>query len=435
MNYAYTGRSGANGANAVNGVLDGTSAGAVADTLRARGVTPLTIKAVAGGKPAGAGSAAAAGSAAGLAATLRAWLPADLANFSFEQWMQPKVQAVDILLFSRQLHTLLKAGVPILRALAGLEESAPSERMKSTLQQVRNSLGSGIDLSMSLAQHPGVFDGFYVALVRVGEMTGRLEEVFMRLFHHIEFEIFMGQQIKSALRYPMFVMGAMAAGIGVVNVMVIPAFATVFKSFGAELPLATRILMGTSEFTINYGAYLVVAAAIGSWALRRWVATPAGRLTWDRTKLRLPLAGKIIRKGMLARFARSLALSLKSGVPVEQALQIVAQTVENSYLSKKIEAMRDSIERGESILQSASASGVFTPIVLQMISVGEESGTVDEMMNEVGELYTNEVQYELKTLGQQIEPIMIIFLGLVVLVLALGVFLPVWDLGRVALKH
>ena len=435
MNYAYTGRT---GALAVSGVLDGVNASAVADTLRARGVTPLTIKPVAGGKPAGAGSSSSSSAApsagVGVGATLRGWLPFDLAEFSFKEWLQPRVQAVDLLLFSRQLHTLLRAGVPILRALAGLQDSAPSERMKDTLQQVRNSLGSGIELSMSLAQHASVFDGFYVALVRVGEMTGRLEEVFLRLFHHIEFEIFMGQQIKSALRYPTFVMAAMAAGICVINVMVIPAFATVFKSFGAELPLATRILMATSSFTINYGAYLAAGAAAAGWLLRRWIATAAGRYRWDRTKLRLPLAGKIIRKGMLARFARSLALSMKSGVPIEQALLIVAQTVENTYLSKKIEAMRASVERGESILQAATATGVFTPIVLQMIAVGEESGTLDEMMNEVGELYTNEVQYELKTLGQQIEPIMIIFLGLTVLVLALGVFLPVWDLGRVALK-
>ena len=439
MNYAYTGRS---GANPVTGVLDGANAGAVADALRALGITPLTIKPVAGGSQAGgaggaagAGGAGSAGGAPSAGATLRRWLPFELPEFSLKAWLQPRVQAVDLLLFSRQLHTLLKAGVPILRALAGLQESAPSERMKHTLQQVRTSLGSGIDLSMSLAQHGRVFDGFYVALVRVGEMTGRLEEVFLRLFHHIEFEIFMGQQIKSALRYPMFVMAAMAAGICVINVMVIPAFATVFKSFGAELPLATRILMATSSFTIDYGAYLAAAAAGGGWLLRRWIATPAGRYAWDRTKLRLPLAGKIIRKGMLARFARSLALSMKSGVPIEQALLIVAQTVENTYLSKKIETMRDSVERGESILQAATATGVFTPIVLQMIAVGEESGTVDEMMHEVGELYTNEVQYELKTLGQQIEPIMIIFLGLTVLVLALGVFLPVWDLGRVALKR
>jgi len=411
MNFAYTGRS---SEGAVNGMLEGASADAVADALMARGVTPLTIKQTADGPRAASGQ------------SLR---------FYLSRWMQPRVTPVDLLLFSRQLHTLLKAGVPILRALAGLQESASSERMKQTLQQVRQSLGSGLDLSMSFAQNSNVFDGFYVALVRVGEMTGQLEEVFLRLFHHIEFEIFMGQQIKSALRYPMFVVAAMAVAMMVINVMVIPAFATVFKSFGAELPLATRVLMATSEFTITYGWMVVAASGAGIWLLRRWIATSDGRLIWDRFKLRMPLAGKIIRKGMLARFARSLALSLKSGVPVEQALSIVAQTVENAYLSKKIEGMRESVERGESILRAAATTGVFTPIVLQMISVGEESGAIDDLMNEVGDLYTNEVQYELKTLGQQIEPIMIIFLGLMVLVLALGVFLPVWDLGRVALKR
>ena len=411
MNFAYTGRS---SEGVVSGVLDGTTAGAVADTLMSRGVTPLKIMPAAGGQRAAAG------------ATPR---------FDLQQWMLPKVQPVDLLLFSRQLHTLLKAGVPILRALAGLQESAPSVRMQQTLQQVRTSLGSGLDLSMAFAQHIKVFDGFYVALVRVGEMTGRLEEVFLRLFHHIEFEMYMGQQIKSALRYPMFVMAAMAAGVTIINVMVIPAFATVFKSFGAELPLATRILMATSRFTIDYGWLLVAGSVAGVWLLRRWIATPLGRLAWDRMKLRLPLAGKIIRKGMLARFARSFALSLKSGVPVEQALSVVAQTVENTHIAQKVEGMRESVERGESILRSAAAAGVFTSIVLQMIAVGEETGAVDELMEEVADLYTNEVQYELKTLGQQIEPIMIIFLGVMVLVLALGVFLPVWDLGRVALKH
>lgn len=410
MNFAYTGRS---TEGVVSGVLDAATAGAAADTLMARGVTPLQIRQA--------------------NVTERASTNTKPA-FDPQQWLLPKVGPVDLLLFSRQLHTLLKSGVPILRALAGLQESAPNQRMKQTLKQVRLSLSSGLDLSMAMAQHGRVFDSFYVALVRVGEMTGRLEEVFMRLFHHIEFEMFMGQQIKSALRYPMFVMAAMAAGIGVINVMVIPAFATVFKSFGAELPLATRTLMAASNFTIDHGWALVVTLIAGVWLLRRWVATAAGRLAWDRLKLRLPLAGKIIRKGMLARFARSFALSLKSGVPVEQALSVVSSTVENAHIAQKVEGMRESVERGESILRAAAAAGVFTPIVLQMIAVGEETGAVDELMDEVADLYTNEVQYELKTLGQQIEPIMIIFLGVMVLVLALGVFLPVWDLGRVALK-
>lgn len=418
MRYAWTGRS---PDGAVAGVLDGASAGAVADLLVGRGVTPLTIaQAAVHAAPA----AVQAGSAAAGA------LPDRL-----QRWLQPRVAPVDVLLFSRQMNTLLKAGVPILRALGGLQESAPNPRMKAVIGAVSQNLSSGIDLSMSLAQHDRVFDGFYVSLVRVGEMTGHLDAVFLQLFHHIEFELYMAQQVKSALRYPLFVLAAMAAGIGVINVMVIPAFETVFKGFGSQLPLATRLLMATSSFTIEYGGLLLVAAAAGLWGLRRWIATPPGRLAWDRFKLRLPLAGKIIRKGLLARFARSFALSLKSGVPVQQALGAVAQTVENAHLAQKIDGMRESVGHGESILHAAAAAGVFTPVVLQMIAVGEETGAVDELLDEVAGLYTNEVQYELKTLAQQLEPILIVFLGVLVLVLALGVFLPVWDLGRVALKH
>ena len=410
MNYSYTGRS---GIGIVSGEIDAVTASAVADILSGRGITPLKIKPQSGSPPAAQG------------------VPA---GFDLRRWLQPKVKPMDVLMFSRQLHTLLKAGVPILRAFAGLEESATSERMKAVLAAVRQSLASGIDLSMALAQHPKVFDGFYVSLVRIGELTGRLDEVLLQLFKHIEFEMALGQQVKSALRYPTFVLAAMVAAVGVINVMVIPAFATVFKGFGAELPLPTRILMATSWFTVHYGWVLVLGAVAGWWGFRRWVATDAGRLLWDRSKLRLPLAGKVIRMGMLARFARSLALSLKSGVPVAESLTVVARTVENRWIGQKVEGMRLSVEHGESILHAAAAAAVFTPIVLQMIGVGEETGAVGELMEEVADLYTNEVQYELKTLGQQIEPVMIIFLGVLVLMLALGVFLPMWDLGRVAIK-
>jgi MSHA biogenesis protein MshG len=412
--FAYTGRT---AQGSVNGTVEAATAGAAAEVLMARGVTPLTIQQRGGAAPAATDGAA------------------RKPGFDLQTWMQPKVQAVDKLLFSRQLHTLLKSGVPILRALAGLQDSATNPRMKQTLLEVRQSLGSGIELSMCLAQHPAIFDGFYVALVRVGEMTGRLEEVFLRLFHHLEFEQFMGQQVKSALRYPLFVMAAMAGAVMVINIMVIPAFSTVFASFGADLPLATRILVATSNFTLNYGWLMLAGSVAGGWALRRWVRTPAGRLVWDRWKLNIPVAGKIVRKATLARFARSFSLSLKSGVPVEQAMSVVAATVDNAHMTQKIDGMRMSIEHGESILRAAMNAGVFTPIVLQMIAVGEETGAVDELMDEVAGLYTNDVQYDLKTLGQQIEPILIVFLGLLVLVLAMGVFLPVWDLGRVALKH
>jgi len=420
--FAYTGRA---ASGAVSGELDGADAGAVAALLQSRGVTPLHIHASGAGRaaaaaPARTGGRTGAGAAPGTVDLSRLW--------------QPRVQPADLMMFSRQLHTLLRAGVPILRALAGLQESAVNQRFKQVLANVRHSLESGIELSMCFAQQAGVFDNFYVAMVRVGEMTGRLDDVFMRLFKHIEFEQFMRQQVKSALRYPSFVIAAMVVAIGVINIMVVPAFASVFKSFGTELPLATRVLVASSQFTLQYGWLMGLGTVAGIFALRRWIATPMGRLGWDHFKLRLPLAGRIVQKATLSRFARSFSLALKSGVPIEQALTVVAQTVDNAHMSRKVEAMREAVERGDTILRAAVATGVFTPVVLQMIAVGEETGAIDELMEEIAELYTNEVQYELKTLSQQIEPILILFLGALVLVLALGVFLPLWDLGRVALK-
>lgn len=412
--FAYTGRA---ASGPVNGELEGADASAVAELLLARGITPLQIDPMASRhKAASAPSAAPASTGITL------------------PWLQPRVKPMDLMLFSRQLHTLLRSAVPILRALAGLQESAASPAMKDTLAGVRRSLESGIELSMSLAQHPRVFDAFYVSMVRVGEMTGRLDEVFLRLFKHLEFEGFMSQQVKTALRYPSFVITAMVAAIGVINLMVVPAFANVFKQFGAQLPWATRVLVASSEFTLAWGWAMGLAAVGGWFAFKRWVATPGGRQLWDEWVLKVPLAGKIVRKATLARLARSFSLALKSGVPIEQALTVTAATVDNAFIARKVEAMREQVERGETILRSAAATGVFTPVVLQMIAVGEETGSIDELMDEVAELYTNDVQYELKTLSSQIEPILVVILGVLVLILALGVFLPVWDLGRTAFK-
>jgi len=407
--FVYTGRS---AAGAVRGEIEGLGASAVADALMARGVTPLLIEAV---------QSSSAGESEWLARLSRS--------------LQPKVKTTDLLLFSRQLHTLLRSGVPILRALAGLQESSATERMKQVLGEVRRSLESGIELSMSFAQHASVFNAFYVSMVRVGEMTGHLDAVFLRLFKHLEFELYMQQQVKTALRYPAFVLAAMVGAITVINVMVVPAFATVFRSFNAELPWATQLLIASSQFTLNFGWLLAIGAVAGAFALKAWIDTPTGREAWDRFRLRLPLAGRIVKKATLSRFARSFSLALKSGVPIEQALSVVAHTVDNRFIARKVEAMRESVERGETILRAAAATGEFTPVVLQMIAVGEETGAVDELMEEVAELYSNEVQYELKTLAQQLEPVLIVFMGVLVLVLALGVFLPMWDLGRVAFKR
>jgi MSHA biogenesis protein MshG len=265
-------------------------------------------------------------------------------------------------------------------------------------------------------------------------MTGRLEEVFIRLFDHLAFERFMQEQVKSALRYPSFVVAAMAIAIVIVNIFVIPAFANVFKGFGAELPLMTRLLIGFSDFMVNWWHLMLLGIVAAIFGFNAWSKTVKGRYTWDRFKLRIPIAGKIIRKATLARFAASFALASRSGVPIIQALTNVAETVDNAYIADKVEKMRDGVERGESILRTSINAGVFTPVVLQMIAVGEESGALDDMMKEIADMYQSEVEYELKTLAQQIEPILIVALGVMVLILALGIFLPLWDLGKVALR-
>lgn len=344
-----------------------------------------------------------------------------------------KVTLLDLMLFSRQMHTLLKAGVPILRALAGLQEAASNPTMIEVIQDMRTSLDAGRELSASMQKHPEVFSYFYVSLVRVGELTGQLEDVFLRLYSHLEFEKEIRERIASAVRYPIFVLFAMAAAIVIVNLFVIPAFAKVYAGFKAELPFLTKLLVGFSNFMVETWPLQIAALIAAAFGFRAWVATKRGKYQWDRMKLRIPIAGKIILKATLARFARSFSLALQSGVPVVQALSTVAQVVDNDFIGQRIDRMREGVERGESVLRTAVAAGVFTTVVLQMIAVGDETGELDSLLRQVADLYERDVEYEVKTLSQQIEPILIVGLGGLVLILALGVFLPIWDLGKAAI--
>ncbi|MGB9989575.1 type II secretion system F family protein [Massilia sp. SM-13] len=407
--YAYKGRN-ARG-ELMQGVLEAADSGAVASQLFATGITPVEITVTQKKASSGGGDSL------------------------WERLTEKKVTSMDVQLFSRQMFTLLKSGVPIMKGLAGLQESAVSKSFGKVIKDLRESLDSGRELSAAMRRHPDVFSQFYLSMIRVGEMTGRLEEVFIRLFDHLEFDRDMRERVKTALRYPTFVIVAMTAAMVVVNVFVIPSFKGVFAGLNAELPLMTRILLGTSEFTIKFWPLIAGAAAAAAFSFFSWIKTTAGEYAWDRIKLRIPVAGKIIHKATMARFARSFALSSRSGVPIVQALTVVSQTVDNAYLSARVEQMRDGVERGESILRTATAANVFTPIVLQMIAVGEESGSLDDLMDEIAQMYEREVDYELKTLSAQIEPILITFLGIMVLVLALGIFLPVWDLSKASLKR
>lgn len=405
--FAYKGRN-ARG-ELMQGVLEGADSSAVADQLFNTGVTPIEITVTRKAAQAG----------------------------EDEQWwvrlFEKKVNPMDVQLFSRQMYTLLKAGVPIMRGLAGLQESAVNKAFSKVIRDLRESLDSGRELSAAMRRHPEVFTSFYLSMIRVGEMTGRLEEVFRRLFDHLEFDRDMRERVKTATRYPSFVVMAMLIAMVIVNIFVIPAFEKVFESLHAELPLMTRILLGSSRFTVAYWPAMLAIAVGAAWGFRYWIGTVKGRYAWDKFKLRIPIAGKIVLKGTMARFARSFSLASRSGVPIVQGLTVVSQTVDNAYLTARVEQMRDGVERGDSILRTAAAAGVFTPVVLQMIAVGEESGSLDDLMEEIAQMYEREVDYELKTLSQQIEPILIVFLGIMVLILALGIFLPIWDLGKAAL--
>jgi MSHA biogenesis protein MshG len=215
----------------------------------------------------------------------------------------------------------------------------------------------------------------------------------------------------------------------VINVFVIPAFARVFQSFNAELPWATRLLISTSEFTVAYWPFLLVGAAVAAALLRGYVQTQQGRLLWDRFKLKVPAIGNIIERATLARYAQSVAMTFSAGVPAVEALKVVARAADNEYLAAKLSGVRTAVERGESLSRAATASGIFTPLILQMMTVGEETGRIAEMHLQIAESYEAEVDYDLKRLSDAIEPILIVGIGAVVLVLALGVYLPMWDMS------
>ncbi|HLF98635.1 MAG TPA: type II secretion system F family protein [Methylococcaceae bacterium] len=391
------------------GVLEGEHGEEVAAQLVASGLTPVEIVPARQGARDGA------------------------AENPLARWFAPKVSTQEILLFSRQMHTLLKAGVPIVRSLSGLHESTDNPAFQEVLRDLREGLEGGRELSVVMRRHPEVFTPFYANMVRVGESTGRMEEIFLRLFHYLEFERHTREQIRSALRYPTFVILVIVAAVAVINLFVIPAFAKVYAGFNAELPTLTRVLIDVSNFTVNYWLPILGALVGLVVGFRYYTRQGEGKLLWDRLKLRLPIIGGIVEKATLARFARSFSLASRSGVPIVQGLSVIALVVDNDFIAGKVERMRDGLERGESILRTAAGSGVFTPVVLQMIAVGEETGDLDGLMEEIAGMYEREVDYAVKNLSASIEPILIIALGILIALLALGVFLPIWDLGKAAL--
>jgi len=337
----------------------------------------------------------------------------------------------DLILFSRQMYTLARSGVPIIRALRGLTESTRNPILVEALVEVRESLEAGRELSSAMAQRKDVFPLLFSSIVQVGEGTGRIAEAFLQIGNYLDRERDLRRQVRSALRYPTIVVIAVSVAIAIISLFVIPAFEKLFTRAGGQLPLPTRIILGISHFARDYWGLILAATLLAAWLLRRFIATDAGRLWWDRLKLRLPLAGNIVQRATLARFARAFAMGYAAGIPLVQALMLSGRSVDNRYVESRVVELQAGVERGETLTGASHKTGMFTPLVLQMMAVGEESGAVDEMLLEVAGYYEREVEYDLKALSSYIEPIMIVVLGGMVLILALGVFLPMWNMASV----
>ncbi|MEX2130918.1 MAG: type II secretion system F family protein [Pseudohongiellaceae bacterium] len=349
---------------------------------------------------------------------------------NINSWLAGRKVTIDeLIIFSRQMYSLTKAGLPLDRAISGLAASISNPVFKRILLDVVASLEGGTALATSLGRHPKVFSNLVLSLVHVGENTGRLDAAFKEINKYLALEKQTRKQVKSATRYPIFVMSALAAALAVITVFVIPVFSSVFDRLGADLPWQTVALIRTSDFVINYWPLLIGSVAVSFLAFKSYVGTQPGRYNWDRRKLKIPLAGNVLERVALGRFARTFSMVMRAGVPVVQGLTVVAGAVGNEYVKRTIFRMRENVERGESLYRTAVNSDMFSPIVLQMIAVGEETGTVDELMEEVADFYDAEVEYDLKQLSDAIEPILIVMIAGLVLILALGVFLPIWDLN------
>ena len=358
--FRYTGRD-ARGQKA-SGVLEASSAQAAAGELQAQQVTPLTVEAERAAE-------------VDVLAVLR------------EKLRRKRVELEELIIFCRQMYSLAKAGVPIIRAIAGLGESNRNLYFREVLQKVRSDLEGGVSMAVALNAHPKVFGTLFVSMISVGENTGQLDQAFRQLASYLELERETRKRIKQATRYPLFVLSAMAVALTVINLFVIPAFSKVFAQFQAQLPLPTRILIATSQFFQDYWWLLALLLGGSLYAFFKWIETEAGALKWDQLKLRLPIVGGIFERIALARFTRTFAMMYKAGVPLLQTLSINSASVGNKYIGQAILGMRESVERGEALTRSASASGLFTPLVLQMMAVGEETGALDDLFVEVADFY------------------------------------------------
>jgi MSHA biogenesis protein MshG len=402
--FAYTARSAGGGRQ--SGTIEAQSSGDAALRLEAGGLLPIRIavdqsRAMSGAKL--------------------------LQQFGFG-----KPGTADLVLFTRQMYTIAKSGLPWLRGLRGLIRNTRNARLRAALERAVLSLEAGRELSQALTDGDDIFPELYVSMIAVGEQTGTLDTVFLKLTDHLQNQQDMRERVAGAMRYPLIVVAAIVAAMAVLSVFVIPKFAPLFKQLGS-LPLPTKIILASSNFVQAH--WLTMLGGLAALVVAFLLATRggAGRYRWHQLRLRVPLFGNLLLQSVLARSMGTLSLTLAAGLPMMQALELIARSADNDHITARIRDMRRQLEAGEPLSRAAEAVGIFPPLAIQMMEVGEETGELPRLLDEIADFYRRDVDYTLKNLSTLIEPVLMVVVGGMVLVLALGIFLPMWEMiGKVS---
>ena len=360
----------------------------------------------------------------------------EAASFSWGDFL-PVFQTIskkDVIVFSRQLATLYQSGVPLTKSLDSLIEFARNKKFKEILAEVKQDVESGQTLSKSFARHPKVFSEIYVNMVEVGETSGLLYDILVRLALLMEKDMAVKAKVKSATFYPKIVVSAIIIAVVILVGFVIPKFAMLYKSFNVPLPLETRILVAISNFFVSYWYIVLIASAALFAGVKFYLNSSAGRLWWDEHKLKIPIFGSIFYKSMMSQFTRIFGLLFQSGLPVNRAFELIRNAVNNKFFTNKIDEIQSDVTRGESITNSFKNSKIFSGIIIQMVSVGEETGHIDEMLGKVADYFDEDLDHQLSMLQASIEPVLLTIIFGMVLFLALAIYLPIIDVINFAKK-
>ncbi len=345
-----------------------------------------------------------------------------------------KIVRTDLPAFSRQMAAMLAAGMPIVAALETLEEQATNPNFKIVLREVKKSIEGGASFSESLLQFPDVFDVLYVSMVRAGEQSGQFAETMKRIGELLEANARLRRKVKSAMTYPVVVMSmALVIAAGMI-IFIVPVFGKMYEDFGSKLPGPTQFLVNVSNAIKKYAIFIVPAIALAVWLFKKWKKTTSGQWAMDRFALKAPIVGILTQKVSVARFARTLAQLVQSGVPILNALEIVAKAAANLVIEKAIMEARVSVEHGETLSAGLSGKDCIPTLVVRMMSAGEKTGKVDEMLDSVADTFDDEVEAMLASLTSMMEPLLMVFLGVVIGGIVICMFLPIFKMSEVVSK-